>query len=157
MSNRRYNRFDNRLRSRIFLSARCVYLAWRNSLDIYCPLLPRRQRRCTCGPACPARETGTRSQPWCVFLLIPLQNPPSNLANFDERNDTREYHKDQIWSMRRSVLTQKTDPTDSCPSGIAAFNFCRTRPWRIQMQKFSSRSARYASIVTDATIIPWII
>lgn len=73
---------------------------------------------------------------------------PSNLANFDGWSEEREYLGNRFRSMRRSVLTQKADPTDSCPGGIAAFNFCRTRPWRIQMQKFSSRSARYASIVT---------
>lgn len=37
------------------------------------PVAPETERRCTCGPACPARETGTRNRPWCVFLLISLQ------------------------------------------------------------------------------------
>lgn len=158
MLNRRYNRFGSRVC--VFFLPHDAYLTWRNSLDTYCPLLPRRQGDAHVAPRVPARGTRTRSRPWRVSLLISLQN-----VSLEPCEWTRYWRRENIPEIRfrlpgrRSVLTQKADPTESTwvelrlliftESGRNAFkckNFCRMV--RDTRQSFPSR---------DATTIPWII
>lgn len=100
--------------------------------------------RCTYGPACPARETRTRNRPWCVSLLIPLQNVSLEPCEFRRaRYDAREYLGDRFRSMR-SVLTQKAGPTDSTRVELMLLIF--TEPCR-DVFKCKIFVAKYASIV----------